>query len=212
MTHDKDDRQRPHLRLVVNNVEKRTSRPAGDDELFIPVERLIEMRDEVRPAFFGSLQRRPAKAFEMIERFLLRKALPYGLDLQHGPLVVLPADAVCPEAATEQHGEHQEEIILYVTEDASEGGLCLSLEMILPFYSDEEAVMEDALLFSPVFQYGALFLEENRQDQMLDLIYRLGFPLYPPALTTRVLDRIFAIAAFEIKEALRSLAEYPEQT
>ena len=211
MTHDKDDRQRPHLRLVVNNVEKRTSRPAGDDELFIPVERLIEMRDEVRPEFFKSLQRRPARAFEMIERFLLRKGLPYGLDLQHGPLVVLPAGAVCPEAA-EQHGEHQEEVIVYVTEDASEEGLCLSLEMILPFYSDEEAVMEDALLFSPVFQYGALFLEENRQDQMLDLIYRLGFPIYPPALTTRVLDRIFGIAAFELKEALRSLAEYPEQT
>ena len=82
--------------------------------------------------------------------------------------------------------------------------------MILPFYSEEEAVMEDALLFSPVFQYGTLFLEENQQDQALDLIYRFGFPVYPPALTTKVLTRLFAIAAFELKEVLRSLAEYPD--
>jgi hypothetical protein len=121
----------------------------------------------------------------------------------------LPADAVCPEAEGDS-GEHRDEIILYVTEDTAGEGICLSMEMILPFYSEEEAVMEDALLFSPVFQYGTLFLEENKQDRMLDLIYRFGFPAYPPALTTRVLERLFTIIAFELKEVLRSLAEYSE--
>lgn len=211
MAHDKDDRKRAHLRLVVDNAEKRNPRPAGSEEVFIPLEQLIARRDEVRPEFYRGMERRHAKAYEAIERFLAGKGWPYGLDPQHGPLMVLPAGAVCPEAA-EHEGEHQDELIFYVAEDAAGEGLCLSLEIILPFYSEDEAAMEDALLFSPVFQYGALFLEENRQDQFLDLIYRLGFPIYPPALTGRVLDRLFGIVAFELKETLRSLAEYQEGT
>ena len=209
MTHDEDDRKRSHLRLVVDNVEMRNSRPAGSEEVFIPIDKLIAMRSEVRPDFYRGMERRYAKAYEAIERFIDLKGWPYGLDLQHGPLMVLPADAVCPEAEGDR-GEHRDEIILYVTEDTAGEGICLSMEMILPFYSEEEAVMEDVLLFSPVFQYGTLFLEENKQDQMLDLIYRFGFPAYPPALTTRVLERLFTIIAFELKEVLRSLAEYSE--
>lgn len=210
MAHDKDDRKRPQLRLVVDNVEKRNPRPAGGEEIFISLEDLVVKRDELRPGFYHGMERRYVKAYEALERFLTRKGWPYGLDPQHGPLLVLPADAVCPEAEA-PGAAHQDEILLYVTEDVAGEGLCLSLEMILPFYSEDESVMEDVLLFSPVFQYGALFLEENRQDGFLDLIYRLGFPLYPPALTGRVLDRLFAIVAFELKETLRYLAEYPEE-
>ncbi len=206
---NKDDRKRPHLRLVVDNVEKRSSRPAGGEEIFIPVGELVAKREELRPSFYRGIERGHAKAYERIERFLIEKGLPYGLDPEHGPLLVMPAGAICPEAE-EPGSPNQDEILLYVSEDATKEGLCLSLEMILPFYSEDDAVMEDAFLFSPVFQYGTLFLEENRQDQLLDLIYRLGFPIYPPALTTRILDRLFVIAAFELKETLRSLAEYPE--
>jgi hypothetical protein len=209
MAHDKDERKRPHLRLVVDNVEKRSTRPAGGEEVFVPLAELVAQRDQLRPRFYRGMERRHARVYEAVERFLAAKGLPYGLDPQHGPLLVLPAGSVCPEAIV-PGATHQDEILVYVTEDATGEGLCLSLEMILPFYSEDEAAMEDALLFSPVFQYGTLFLEENRQDGFLDLIYRLGFPLYPPALTGRVLDRIFAIVAFELKEVLRSLAEYPE--
>ncbi|HEY6871087.1 MAG TPA: hypothetical protein VI298_00035 [Geobacteraceae bacterium] len=211
MAHDKDERKRPHLRLVVDNVEKRNARPAAGEELFIPLEELVAQRDEMRPLFYRGMERRHAKAYEAAERYLSNRKLPYGFDPQHGPLLVLPAGAVCPEAI-DPGAAHQDEILLYVTEDSTGDGLCLSLEMILPFYSEEEAVMEDALLFSPVFQYGTLFLEENRQDGLLDLIYRLGFPIYPPALTARVLDRLLAIVAFELKETLRNLAEYQEGT
>jgi hypothetical protein len=209
MAHDKDDRKRPHLRLVVDNVEKRNSRPAGGEELFVPIEELIARRDELRPMFFQGMERRHAKAYESIERFLAGTGWPYGFDPHHGPLLVIPAGAVCQEAV-EPGSAYQDEILVYVAEDAEGEGLCLSLEMILPFYSEDEEVMEDTLLFSPVFQYGTLFLEENRQDGLLDLIYRLGFPIYPPALTVRVLNRLFAIAAFELKETLRSLAEHAE--
>ena len=210
MTLDKDDRKRPHLRLVVNNAEKRSAHSPRGEEVLLPLKDLVAMRDQVRPLFFEGLERRFSKAYGAIERFLEQKGWPYGFDPQHGPLIVLPAEAVCPEAE-QQEGGHQDEIILYVTEDATGEGLCLSLEMILPFYSEEEAVMEDALLFAPVFQYGTLFLEENQQDQGLDLIYRLGFPIYPPALTRRLLQRFTAIAAVELKEILRTLAEYPEE-
>jgi len=88
--------------------------------------------------------------------------------------------------------------------------MCLSLEMILPYYSEDESVMEDALLYSPVFQYGALFIEENRHDGLLDLVYRLGFPLYPPALTGRILERLFTLVAHELTDALQGLYEFPE--
>lgn len=208
MAQDKDDRKRPHLRLVVDNVEKRASRPAGREELFVPLDALIMKRDELRPFFYRDMERRHAKAYEALERFLTQKGWPFGFDPQHGPLMVILAGAVCPEAVAPD-ADHQDEILAYVTEDAAGQGLCLSMEMILPFYSEDDAVMEDAILFSPVFQYGSLFLEENRQDGLLDLIYRFGFPIYPPALIGKVLDRLFAIVAFELKETLRSLAEGP---
>ena len=85
-------------------------------------------------------------------------------------------------------------------------------ETILPYWSEDETIMEEALLYAPILQFGTLFLEENQQDGLLDLIYRLGFPLYPPALTGRLLDRLFAIAAYELGEIFRFLAENPEGT
>ncbi len=207
MAHDKDDRKRPHLRLVVDNAEKRSPRPAAGEEISIPLEELIAGRDRFRTLFYGGMPRWQAKPFTSLERYLTGRGLPYGLDPHHGRLMVLPAGAVCPEAA-EHEGGQQDELLIYISEDAGGRGACLSLEMILPFYSEDEAVMEDALLYSPLFQYGALFLEENRQDGLLDLIYRIGLPIYPPALTPRLMDRLFAAAAFELKETLRSLAEY----
>ena len=210
MAHDKDDRKRPqHLRLVVDNAEKRSPRPAGTEEDSIPLEELVTRKDHFRSLFYEGMERWQAKAFSAIEHFLLGRGMAYGLDPHHGRLMVLPADAVCPEAA-EYGGLQQDEVLLYISEDAAGAGGCLSLEMVLPFYSEDEAVMEDALLCSPLFQYGALFLEENRQDGLLDLIYRLGFPLYPPALTVRLLDRLFAITAYELGETLRGLTEYSE--
>ncbi|KAF0218985.1 MAG: hypothetical protein FD174_2374 [Geobacteraceae bacterium] len=208
MTHDKDERKRPHLRLVVDNVEKRNPRSADKEEDFIPLETLIAQRDILRPQFYHDLDLLQAKACEALEQFLIYREWPYGLD-PHGRLVILPAGVVCPEAA-ECGGYSHDEVILFVAEDATGKGLCLSLEMMLPYWSEDEAVMEDALLYAPVFQYGTLFMEENRQDGLLDLIYRLGFPLYPPAPTERLLDRLFSVAAYELAETLRSLAEYPE--
>lgn len=207
MAHDKDDRKRPHLRLVVDNVEKRNPRPTGSEEPSIPLEELIARRDYFRPMFYDGMERWRVKASEALERFLLSTGRPYGLDPHHGRLMVLPAGVVCPEAAG-YGGEQQDEILLYIAEDASGPGGCVSLEMVLPFYSEDEAVMEDALLYSPLFQYGALFLEENRRDGLLDLIYRIGLPIYPPALTARLIDRMFAAAAYELKETLQSLAEF----
>jgi hypothetical protein len=205
MTQDKDDRKRPHLRLVVDNAEKRNAR---SEDQTIPLDELITRKEQLRPQFYHGLERWQAKACETLERFLSGRKLPYGLDPHHGGLMVLPAEAVCPEAAGNA-GDPRDEILIYIAEDAGDRGYCLSLEMVLPFYSDDEAVMEDALLFSPLYQYGSLFLEENRQDELLDLIYRLGIPIYPPALTTRLMDRFFGIAALEIRETLRNLAEYP---
>lgn len=209
MTQDKDDRKRPHLRLVVNNVEQRKPRPAAGEEDFIPLSTLIAQKEKFRAEFYRDLARGQAKAYAAIERYLTLKDREYGLDVHHGRLLVLPATGVCPDLF-EQGGANQDEVLLYVAEDAAGEGLCLSLEMILPFWSEDEAVMEDALLYAPILQYGTLFLEENRMDGLLDLIYRLGFPLYPPALTARLLDRLFAVAAYELGVTLRGLAEYPE--
>jgi hypothetical protein len=209
MEKDKDERKRPHLRLVVDNAEKRNPRPAGKEAEFVPVEELIARRDELQPAFYRGLGPRQTKAYRAIERSLAEKGRPYGLDPQHGCLMVLPAGAVSPDLTVAGSSPH-DEVLLYVAEDLTGLGLCLTLEMILPFWSDDDAVMEDALLYAPVYQYGSLFLEENPQDKLLDLIYRIGLPLYPPALTGRILDRFFAIAAFELTETLRCLAEYPE--
>ena len=209
MTQDKDERKRPHLRLVVNNVEQRKPRPAAGEEDFIPLEALVERREELRQEFYEGMDRWQVKAYSAMERYLAGRKCDYGLDPQHGRLLVIPVAFICPEVK-EHCPTQQDEILIYLAEDASGLGYCLSIETILPYWSEDEAVMEDVLLYSPIFQYGALFLEENRQDGLLDLIYRLGVPLYPPAMTGKFLDRLFAIAAYEVGEALRSLLDYSE--
>jgi hypothetical protein len=206
MTQDKDERKRPNLRLVVSNPDKRQNRKDAEEE-YLPLEELVAQREELRPDFYRDMERGPAKVYALIERFLLRKEWQHGLDPLHGKLLVLPAGVVCPYH-DEYGGENKDEALLFVAEDAL-GALCLALEMVLPFYSDDDTVMEDAFLYAPVHQYGTLFLEENRQDGLLDFIYRLSIPAYPPALTGRLLERFFAIAAFELAETLRSLGEYP---
>ena len=209
MGQDTDDRKRPHLRLVVNNAEKRTARPVDGEELFVPLEELVAQRDVVRPAFYEELEGWQAKAYSAAERFLVAKGWSYGLDPHHGRLVVIPIAAVIPE--TEEHGgSAQDELLLYATEDISGMGLCLSLETILPYWSDDASVMEEALLYAPILPYGTLFLEENKKDGYLDLIYRVSFPLYPPVPTGKILEKFFAVAALELRETLRGLAEYPE--
>ncbi|NMC73939.1 MAG: hypothetical protein GYA56_06220 [Geobacteraceae bacterium] len=205
MTKETDDRKRTHLRLVVNNPEKRN--PREDD--YIGLDDLVARRDELRPLFYRDMDRVHGKAYGVVERFLAAKGWPYGLDPHYGKPVVLPAALVCPEVLAHEM-DPRDEALLFVAEDMTGRGLCLSLEMILPFYSDDEAVMENALLYSPLFQYGTMFLEENRQDGLLDLIYRIAFPLYPPALSSRILERLFAVAAQEIADALQSFSGYPE--
>jgi hypothetical protein len=207
MTKDKDKQNRPQLRLVVNNAEKRNPRPTGSEEDIISLKELCAKRDVFRPDFYRGMDRWQAKAYEVLERFLARQKLPYGLDSRHGRLLVLSAGVFLAETG-EPGGTSQDEVLIYVTEDVTGQGLCLSLEMLLPFYSEDEAVMEDVFLYVPVHQYGTLFLEENPRDGLLDLIYCLSFPLYPPALTSRLLARLFAIAVFELQETLRNLAEY----
>jgi len=209
MTQDKDERKRAHLRLVVNNEEQRKPRPVTGGEDFIPYETLIAHRDVFRPEFYRGMAGWQTKAYNAIERYMARKQWEYGFDPQHGRLLVIPIAVIFPEAI-EHGGSQQDEALIYVTEDASGNGFCLSLETILPFWSEDESIMEDALLYAPIFQCGALFLEENRQDGLLDLIYRLGFPIYPPAPTGRLLDRLFAIAIYELRETFRNLAEYPD--
>ena len=208
MSTDKDDRKRSHLRLVVDNAEKRAARPVEGDSSFIPFAELHERYDELKPLFYQDIDPWQEKALLTMERFFAARQWPYGLDPHHGRLIVLPARSVCPAADLSPDGKDEQ--FLYVADSSAGHGLCLSLEMILPFWSDDDAVMEDALLFGPIHQYGTLFLEENRGDGYLDLIYRLAFPLYPPALTGRLLAKLFAIASHELTETLRILAEYPE--
>ena len=208
MTQDKDERTRPSLRLVVNNPDKPQPRKDVEEEEYLSLELLVARREEFRPAFYQDMERGVAKAYTAIERFLLSKEWPHGLDPLHGKLMVLPAGLVCPYH-DEYGGENKDEVLLFVSEDL-QGGLCLALEMVLPFFSEDDTVMEDAFFNAPVHQYGTLFLEENRQDSLLDFIYRLSIPLYPPALTGRTLERLFAIAAYELAETLRSLGEYQE--
>lgn len=210
MTQDKDDRKRPHLRLVVDNAEKRAGRPADKGEEFFPLEDLLARREDFRTLFYAGLSPWQAKAYEKLERFFSVREWSYGLDPEHGRLVVLPIGMVCPEAV-EYGSAPQDEVLVYVVEDLEGNGLSLSVEMILPYFSEDEAVMEEAFLYStPVHQYGTIFLEENRQDNLLDLMYRLTFPLFPPAMSTRLLERLFSVAAFEFRETCRILAEYPE--
>jgi len=208
MKKDSDDRKRSHLRLVVNNPDKRKPGPIGSEDDFITLEDLVVQRESLTSLFYQDMERLQGKAYQAIERFLVARGWPYGLDPQHGRPLVLPALAVCPNALV--YGlVPQDELLVFVAEDAGDKGLCLSMEMIMPFYSDDEAVMEEALLYSPVLQYGSLFIEENHQDGLLDLIYRLGFPLYPPFPSARVMERLFSIVAREVDEALGGLSEYP---
>jgi hypothetical protein len=209
MSQDIDERDRAHLRLVVNNGEKRSPRPSAGLDDFITLDDLVAGRDAMSGLFYRDMERRYHKVYGIVERFLTQRGWPYGLDPHHGKPLVIPAVIVCPEAVA--YGmDPRDEVLVFVSDDAADKGLCFSLEMILPYYSDDESVMEDALLYSPVFQYGALFIEENRQDGLLDLVYRLGIPLYPPALTGKILDRFFSIAAREVSDALRVLAEQPD--
>jgi hypothetical protein len=206
MTTDKIDRPRPHLRLVVNNPDHRPGRPAHDEEVFISIEELVSRRDDFRPQFYLELEEGQIKAYGAVERFLIDRGLAYGLDPHHGKVLVIPAPVLCPEL-TEQGGSAQDEILVYVADDLTGQGMRLSFETILPFYSDNDDIMEDAVIFSPVLPYGTIFLEENRHDGYLDLIYRVSFPLAPPALTQRLLGRYMATVAHEIREALAGLAE-----
>lgn len=208
MKKDKDERKMSHLKLVVNNAEVRSARPAGGEQEFIPLEDLIANRDAFRPAFYRGMGRLQTKAYQSLERFLEQRKAPYGIDPVHGKVLVLPAGDLSPESR--EFGSPQDEVLLSVAEDAGGTGLCFSLEMILPYFSEDDAVMEEALLFAPVLQYGALFLEENPHDGLLDLIYRLSVPLFPPLLTSRLADRMFSIFGFELKETFLALSDYPE--
>jgi hypothetical protein len=207
MSKDKDERKRSHLKLVVNN-ENRSARPAVGEQEFIPLEDLIANRDHFRLPFYRGMGRLQAKGYQALERFLQGRGAPYGIDPIHGKVMVLPSGALSPEAL--EFGSPQDEVLLCISEDASGSGLCFSLEMILPYFSEDDAVMEEALLFAPVLQYGALFLEENPHDGMLDLIYRLAVPLFPPTFTTRLAERMIGIFAFELKETFAALSDYPE--
>jgi len=206
---EKDERKRPHLRLVVDNAEKRKPRPAGKEPEFIHLDELIARRDELRGEFYRDMAPWQTKGYLALERFVAGKGWPYGLDFQHGRLLVLPAGALSSGLAVEGSSPH-DELLVYLAEDQAGHGLCLAMEMILPFWSEDDTVMEEVLLYGPVHQYGTLFLEENPQDKLLDLVYRLGSPIFPPALTGRLLERLFAITARELQETLRCLAEYPE--
>jgi len=208
MKKDKDERMRSHLKLVVNNTENRSARPAGAEQEFIPLEELIANRDGFRPSFYRGMGKLQTKGYQALERFLQGRDAPYGIDPIHGKVMVLPAGDLSPEAL--EFGSPQDEVLLCITEDAGGSGLCFSLEMILPYFSEDDAVMEEALLFAPVLQYGALFLEENPHDGLLDLVYRLAVPLFPSVLTTRLAERMFAIFSFELKETFMALSDYPE--
>ena len=54
-------------------------RPGGDES-------------ELRPDFYRGLEPAYVKAYETVERFVDMKGWPCGLDAQHGPLMVLPAE------------------------------------------------------------------------------------------------------------------------
>lgn len=210
MTQDKDERKRSHLRLVVNNPEARGGRPATGDQASIPFEELVSRRHELSADFYRGIGEWHVKSYKVIERHLARRGWRYGLDPQYGRLMVLPAADVCPEVLA-HGGTPQDELLLFVADDPTGHGLCLSLEMILPFWSDDDTVMEEALIYAPIYPYGALFLEENKNDNYLDLVYRLSFPLYPPALTERLLEKLFAVARYELRETLLGLDEFPEE-
>lgn len=205
-----NNENRPQLRLVVNNTEKRNQRPAASEDDFISFQELAANRELFQVEFYRDLEPLQASGYREIENFLCERGWPYGLDPRHGQVIVIPAGVVCPEC-DEHGGAGQDEVLVYLAEDATGQGLCLALEMLMPYYSEDEAVMEDAFLYGPVNQYGSLFLEENRHDSFLDLIYRLALPLYPVNLDKILLDRFFSIAAHELKETLEGLAGYANE-
>lgn len=209
MTDEKDERKRTHLRLVVDNVEKRLKRPAGSEEVFVPLETLAAQNEHNRGDFYSGLNPSQVKSYQRLESFLAGRQWLYGLDPHHGKMMVLNVATFSQEMA-EYGGGYADEALVYVVEDPSGRGLCLSMETILPFYSEDDAIMEEALLYGPMLPYGTLFLEENRQDGFLDLIYRLAFPLEPPLLTAPLIEKFFRVAGYELKEVLLSLTESQE--
>ena len=46
---------------------------------------------------------------------------------------------------------------------------------------------------------------------LLDLIYRLAVPLFPPMLTSRLAERMCTIFSFELKETFLALSDYLER-
>lgn len=204
MSDEKDEKKRNHLRLVVNNEKRMSPRKAADD--FIPLDELVARRDDVRPQFYTDIPGWQGKVYINLERFLLDQGIPYGLDPHHGRVIVIPAIHLAP-ASVDFGAVLQDEVLLYVSEDVTGKGLCISLEMVLPFFSDDPVDMEEALLSTPIVQYGTYFLEENPQDGLLDLIYRVTFPAFPPGLTNRLMERLLAVGAYEITETMRVLTE-----
>lgn len=204
MSEEKDDKKRNHLRLVVNNEKRVTPRKTADD--FIPLEDLVASRDDVRPDFYTDIPPWQGKVYILLEKFLLDQGISYGLDPHHGRVIVIPVIHLAP-ASVDFGAVAQDEALLYVSEDITGKGLCVSLEMVLPFFSDDPIDMEDALLSTPIVQFGTYFLEENPQDGLLDLIYKVTFPAFPPGLTPRVIERLLTVGAYEITETLRVLTE-----
>ena len=206
MERETDDRKKPQLRLVVNNAEKRSPRPTEPEVPLISLEELLVNRDAMRDHYYRGMDPKLEQGYRVIERFLEGKEWQYGLDPHHGRPVVLPAGTVCAQAV--EIGSPQDEILLFMESDGGENGLCLALEMILPFGSDDDTEMESALLYgTPVLQYGSIFLDENPHDGMLDLVYRLAVPIMPPELTDALLERVVTIAGMEIRDAILSLSE-----
>ncbi len=206
MERDTDDRKKPQLKLVVNNAEKRSPRPKEAEAPLIPLEELLANRDALRDTFYGGMAAPLEEGYRVIERFLADIGWEYGLDPHHGRPIVLPAGTVSALAA--EIGSPQDEILLFMEADGGNNGLCLALEMILPFGSDDDTEMESALLYgTPVLQYGTIFLDENPHDGMLDLVYRLAVPVIPPELTDGLLKRVVTIAGLEIADAIQSLSE-----
>lgn len=208
MTIEPDDQKRPLLRLVVNNADKRGNLPKPDG--LVSFAELLARRESYRIRFYLDMASRTASAYAAVEQFAAMRGWTYGLDPLHGRLIVIPARVVCPTLLP-PGDTFEDEILIHADDDASGNGLCLSLEMLLPYYHEDNSVMEDALFYAPILQYGTMFLEENPQDGYLDLIYRLAFPLYPPEPGNELLERFFAVATHELTETLQSLAGLPPE-
>jgi hypothetical protein len=176
----------------------------------VPLSDLCSRKEEYRPQFYHGLDEQQTQAFEAIEAFITSKEWTYGLDPEHGRMIVIPAGTVVPEVA-DLSGSSLDEILLFISRDPTGTGLCVTVEMVMPFYSEDDAVMEDSLLYAPLLPYGTLFLEENGNDRFLDLIYRVAFPLFPPEADQAIFARLFGVAAGELRELFRYFSEYPEE-